>query len=61
MASAWVIGVVVFPISLLIVKDNLFLRVEIALIVTVFTTSLLMFVLLKKALSKQSITNEIKN
>jgi len=61
MASAWVIGVVVFPISLLIAKDNLFLRVEIALIVTVFTTSLLMFVLLKKMLSKQSITNEAKN
>tara|TARA_B100000029_G_scaffold490857_1_gene550365 strand:- start:30946 stop:32268 length:1323 start_codon:yes stop_codon:yes gene_type:complete len=52
MASAWVIGVGVFPAALQIAPNDLFLRVEIALIVTVFTTSLLMFALLMRTLQK---------
>ena len=54
MASAWVIGVGVFPAAILIAPNDLFLRVEIALIITVFTTSLLMFVLLMRTLQKTS-------
>ena len=48
MATAWVVGIGVFPAALLIAKDNLFLRVEIALIITVLTSALLMAVLLFK-------------
>jgi len=48
MATAWVVGVGVFPAALSIAKNHLFLRVEIALIVTVFTSAFLMAVLLAK-------------
>ncbi len=48
MATAWVVGVGVFPAALSIAKNHLFLRVEIALIITVFTSALLMAVLLAK-------------
>jgi len=48
MATAWVVGVGVFPVALLIAKNHLFLRVEIALIITVFTSAFLMAVLLAK-------------
>ena len=55
MAAAWVVGVGVFPVALSIAKDHLFLRVEIALIVTVFTSALLMAVLLVKRLASFSL------
>ena len=55
MAAAWVVGVGVFPVALSIAKDHLFLRVEIALIVTVFTSALLMAVLLVKRLASISL------
>lgn len=48
MATAWVVGVGVFPAALSIAKNHLFLRVEIALIITVFTSAFLMAVLLAK-------------
>ena len=51
MATAWVVGVGVFPAALSIAKNHLFLRVEIALIITVFTSALLMAVLLAKRLA----------
>ncbi len=56
MAMAWVVGVGVFPVALSIAKTHLFLRVEIALIVTVFTASFLMIALLLKHLSLTRLT-----
>ena len=56
MAMAWVVGVGVFPVTLSIAKTHLFLRVEIALIVTVFTASFLMIALLLKHLSLTRLT-----
>tara|TARA_B100000902_G_scaffold126138_1_gene125726 strand:- start:591 stop:1901 length:1311 start_codon:yes stop_codon:yes gene_type:complete len=54
MATAWVVGVGVFPAALLIAKDHLFLRVEVALIITVFTSALIMAVLLVRRLTSIS-------
>jgi len=56
MATAWVVGVGVFPAALSIAKNHLFLRVEIALIVTVFTSAFLMTVLLAKRFASISST-----
>jgi len=61
MATAWIVGVGAFPVALSIAKDHLFLRVEIALIVTVFTASFLMIALLLRHLSSIYSTKSVRD
>jgi len=51
MALAWVLGVVAFPLTLVLAGDQLFLRVELALIATVLVAAVAMFVLLLRRLA----------
>ncbi len=55
MALAWVAGVVAFPLTLLVAGDQLFLRVEIALVATVSVAAVVMFALLLRFLSAQRV------
>jgi hypothetical protein len=51
MALAWVLGVTAFPLTLVLAGDQLFLRVELALIATVLVAAVAMFVLLLRRLA----------
>ena len=55
MALAWVAGVVAFPLTLLVAGDQLFFRVEIALVATVSVAAVVMFALLLRFLSAQRV------
>ncbi len=56
MALAWLAGIVTFPLVIL-VGDDLFLRVEIGLIVTVFITAASMAVLLVERIRHETATD----
>jgi len=54
MAVAWIVGVLIFPLATSIQKD-LFLRVELALITSVFVVVVLMGLLLQRCLSREGV------
>ena len=58
MALAWLAGIVTFPLVIL-VGDDLFLRVEIGLIVTVFVTATSMAVLLVERIRHETATDSV--
>ncbi len=55
MALAWVAGVVAFPITVAFAGDELFLRVEVALIVTVSVAAAMMAVLVERRLVAEGV------
>ena len=55
MALSWVLGVVMFPVTLSLVNKGLFFRVEISLVVTVAVSAFSMFGVLKSRLGREGI------
>jgi intracellular septation protein A len=53
-ATAWIVGIATFPVTISF-GDELFLRVEVALILTVFITTLLLGFFIMKSFKTQTV------
>lgn len=60
MAFCWVLGVIMFPSTLFVIRDGLFFRVEIALVVTVAVAAISMFAMLRKRLNSEGVKLGLK-